>query len=146
MGNFAIEINEVRDPTGIEACYRIRHRVFVREQGVPVELEIDGQDPLCRHYLASANGDPLGAARMKELHDRLKLQRIAIMREARGTGLGAALVRRMVEDVRASGDQRPVVISSQVSAIGFYEKLGFVAEGEEYLDAGIPHRDMRLAR
>ena len=136
-------VTEAVAPEYLARCLEIRRIVFVEEQGVPADLEVDGEDPLCRHYLAGDGARALGAARMKPVAGAMKLQRIAVLPAARGTGLGVALVRRMIADARADAPDRAVVLSSQSSAIGFYEKLGFVAEGEEFMDAGIPHRNMR---
>lgn len=136
-------VTEATAPDSMARCLEIRRRVFIEEQGVPAEIEVDGEDPLCRHYLAWLDGQALGAARMKPIAGAAKLQRIAVMPEARGAGLGIALVRRMIADARAALSDQAVILSSQSSAIGFYEKLGFVAEGDEFMDAGIPHRNMR---
>lgn len=139
-----IDVTEARDAAALEDCLRIRRIVFVDEQKVPVEIEIDGEDPVCRHFLARVDGVALGAARMKRVDGAAKLQRIAVIKAARGTGLGAALVRHMIAAAKATDPSLDIVLGAQTYAIGFYEKLGFIAEGPEYLDADIPHRDMRL--
>jgi predicted GNAT family N-acyltransferase len=70
--------------------------------------------------------------------------RMAVLRQARGAGVGSALLRALMQAARARGD-REVMLSAQTHALPFYERFGFVAEGEAYDDAGIPHRVMRLA-
>lgn len=131
-------------PEDIEACLAIRATVFIHEQGVAPDLERDGLDQACIHYIAFESGEPVGTARVRVIGDTLKVQRVAVLRQARGTGLGAALMRFVMADL-AAGDEaggRHFKLSSQVHAMAFYEKLGFVACSDEYLEAGIPHREM----
>jgi len=119
----------------------IRYAVFVEEQKVPAEIELDEFDPLCMHALAfDAQGRVLGTGRL--LPDS-HIGRMAVLREARGAGVGSALLQALMDAARARGD-REVLLSAQTHAIPFYERFGFVVEGEEYDDAGIPHRVMRL--
>ncbi len=123
-----------------EAMTAIRHEVFVLEQNVPVELELDGHDPHCRHWLVfDAANRPIATARMRgDGH----VGRIAVVTEWRKRGVGARLVEAIVSDARGAGLDA-VDLDAQVHAIGFYERLGFEAHGEVFLDAGIPHRRMR---
>ena len=129
----------------LAACLAIRHQVFVREQCVEAALERDGLDAQCFHYLALEGDAPIGAARVLPLRDRFKIQRVAILAAARGGGLGVALMRFIMGDLAgdALAEGRHFFLSSQVHAMAFYEKLGFEACSDEYMDAGIPHRDMR---
>jgi len=129
--------------TDIATCHAIRHEVFVIGQDVPQALEVDGEDPICRHYLATQNGTPIATARVKPLGAEAKIQRVAVLDTHRGTGLGAELMRFILHDLKA--DFTHAVLGSQTHAIGFYERLGFTPFGPEYDDAGIPHRDMRRA-
>lgn len=119
---------------------RIRYTVFVDEQKVPAEIELDDWDALSLHALAlDAQGRALGTARL--LPDG-HVGRMAVVRSARGQGVGTALLRALLRAARERGD-REVVLSAQTHAMPFYEKEGFIAEGDEYDDAGIPHRQMR---
>ncbi|MFD0274499.1 GNAT family N-acetyltransferase [Kitasatospora sp. NPDC127111] len=130
----------------------VRREVFVVEQGIAEEEEWDDLDGTSEHLLAvGADGRPLGTARLIHGEQALKLTggiegrvllgRLAVVRTARGTGLGAELV-RAVEAAGVARGAREVELHAQVRAMGFYERLGYVAEGPEYLDAGIPHRTM----
>lgn len=120
----------------------IRYAVFVDEQKVPTEIELDDWDALSLHALAlDAQGRVLGTGRL--LPDG-HIGRMAVLRSARGQGVGTALLRALLQAARARGD-REVVLSAQTHAMPFYEKAGFIAEGDEYDDAGIPHRQMRLS-
>ena len=126
------------------ACAAIRRRVFIEEQNVPEELELDDLDATAVHLLASRDGRPIGTARLLIDGETAKIGRVALLPEARGTGAGAALMRAALDELRARG-VRTAKLGAQTYAIGFYEKLGFTAYGPENDDAGIPHRDMSLA-
>lgn len=127
---------------------RIRETVFVAEQGVPPELELDELDPQCVHALArDETGRAVGTGRLLPSEARdgrivARVGRMAVLKEWRGRGLGAALLARLVEAARDRGDTE-VALASQTHAEDFYRAHGFVAEGDEFMDAGIPHRTMR---
>ena len=123
------------------ACMAIRRAVFVQEQKVPEELELDEHDATAVHLLATEGGRPIGTARLLIDGEKAKIGRVAVLAESRGTGAGAALMRAAMDQLRARGVRR-VSLGAQAYAIPFYEKLGFAAYGPEYDDAGIPHRDM----
>lgn len=120
---------------------RIRFAVFVEEQGVPAEIELDEMDEQCVHALAFEGGVAVGTGRL--LPDG-HIGRMAVLKPWRGRGVGAALLRRLIQAARERGD-REVVLSAQVHALGFYRRHGFTAQGEAYEEAGIPHQAMRLA-
>lgn len=124
-----------------EAAGDIRYRVFVIEQQVPIEEEWDGLDPDCLHFLARQDERVLGTARL--LPDG-HIGRVAVLAEARGLGVGVALMRATIEAARQRGHWS-VELAAQTHALGFYEALGFRAEGDIFLDAGIPHRNMTLS-
>lgn len=125
-----------------ETCYAIRKTVFVEEQAVPLELELDEYDDVATHFLLRDGDTPLATARLLDKHGRAKIGRVAVLKEARGRGLGLVLMRAVLEEARRQGFTE-AVLDSQTYAIPFYERLEFVAEGEEFDDAGIPHFLMR---
>lgn len=129
----------------IDACIALRHEVFVVEQGVPLALEVDGLDPDCAHVIAlDDRGAVVGTARVRVIDSAYaKAERVAIARRARGTGLGAAVMRALHEHVRGQGIHT-VKLGAQTDVIAFYERLGYVAHGPVFDDAGIPHRAMTL--
>ncbi|MER5192704.1 GNAT family N-acetyltransferase [Streptomyces sp. NPDC002755] len=148
---YAVRVAE--DPADREACFAVRKEVFVGEQGVPEDLEYDAHDAGAVHVLAvREDGLPLGTGRL--LHGEAaaartggdpsvgSLGRLAVTREARGLGVGVALVRAIEEAARALG-LTAVDLHAQTQALGFYERLGYVAYGPEDMEAGIPHRSMR---
>lgn len=118
----------------------IRFRVFVEEQKVPAEIEIDEWDPPSLHALARRDdGEPLGTGRL--LPDG-HIGRMAVLPQARGLGVGSLLLQALMDRARERGD-REVMLSAQTHAIPFYARFGFACEGDEYDDAGIPHIMMR---
>jgi predicted GNAT family N-acyltransferase len=135
---------EVARTEDLETCLALRRTVFIKEQGVPEALEMDGLDGEALHLLARVDGRPVGTARLFAKGDTGKIGRVCVLPQARGHGVGAALIRAAVEELRGLGLSR-AKLGSQTHAIPFYERLGFVAEGPVYDDAGIPHRDMVLA-
>lgn len=129
----------------IDACLAIRREVFIDEQGVPEAEEIDDLDAGAIHLLArDDDGAPMGTARLLVLDQTGKIGRVAVRRPARGTGLGSALIRASVDELRARPGITRLKLSAQTHVIPFYERFGFVAHGPDYDDAGIPHRDMTL--
>jgi len=140
MQEAKLEIREGRwEALGPEAT-EIRRVVFIEEQGVSREEEWDGRDGECHHFLALLNGRPVGTARLlPDAH----IGRVAVLAEARGHGIGAALMHAAIEAASRHG-HAVVELASQTHALEFYARLGFAAHGPEFLDAGIPHRNMRL--
>lgn len=124
----------------IPACRALRRTVFIEEQGVSEADEIDDLDDVCLHLLAHAGGIPVGSARILIKDEIAKIGRVCVLAHHRGTGLGAALIRHALEV--STGKAKTAKLGSQVHAIGFYEALGFTAQGPVYDDAGIDHRDM----
>jgi len=117
----------------------IREQVFILEQGVPRELEWDGGDGHAIHLLAEDTaGRPLGTARLLPSG---QIGRMAVLGQWRKRGIGGQLLRRIIEIARQEGFPTPW-LNSQSSALGFYLREGFAAEGEAFLEAGIPHRRM----
>lgn len=124
-----------------ERASPIRFEVFVREQRVPPEIELDAMDAQCLHAIAFLKERPVGTARL--LPDG-HIGRMAVLKAHRKKGVGAAMLKRLIEAARARGD-REVALSAQVHAVPFYRAHGFVEEGAEYEEAGIAHQAMRLA-
>jgi ElaA protein len=124
------------------ACLALRRAVFVEEQGVPEHDEMDGRDDAATHLLARAEGRPVGTLRIRWLADTAKLERVCVLADHRGAGIGTALTRAALERAIAAPGVTGARLGAQLPVIGFYERLGFAAQGETYLDAGIPHRDM----
>jgi predicted GNAT family N-acyltransferase len=130
--------------TDIATCRALRRTVFIEEQGVSEADEVDDLDHQAVHILATQNGIPVGSARLLTYGDTGKIGRVCVLREARGTGLGAALMQVAVAQFRAMPGIKRVKLGAQIHALAFYERLGFTPYGDVFLDAGIAHRDMVL--
>lgn len=125
----------------IQALRGIREAVFIREQGVPAELEWDDFDVNCIHVLASDSAaNPVGTARL--LPDG-SIGRMAVLREYRGKRVGTALMHWLLREA-GSRQMQQVTLNAQAYAIEFYKKFGFQVIGKEFLDAGISHVRMVL--
>ena len=134
-----VEIQLLDWPSAMKEAKRIRFDVFVDEQRVPAEIELDEHDAQCVHALAYIDGRAIGTGRL--LPDG-HIGRMAVLKAWRGHGAGRALLRALIEEARQRGD-REVLLSSQVHALGFYRAEGFEPEGPVYEEAGIPHQAMR---
>lgn len=118
----------------------LRERVFVMEQGVPAELERDAKDPVCRHALAlTADGDVIGTGRL--LPDG-HIGRMAVVAHWRDVGVGGQMLEALVVEAIRLGFAE-VILNAQISAIDFYRRHGFKAEGDVFIEAGIEHQTMR---
>lgn len=125
-------------------AFLVRQEVFILEQGVPAELELDEFDSSAAHVLAYQDAHCIGTGRLLNLSAKqAQIGRMAVLAKFRGKGVGKQILRKLVE-LAASQGAREIILHSQVSAIPFYEKLGFQTQGNVYDEAGIPHRNMML--
>ncbi len=121
---------------------KIRLEVFVEEQQVPLEEEHDSHDLTATHFGVFQGGSLVGTGRLM-IQERIgTIGRVAILREFRGLGLGGELIQAMIKHAKDWGVEE-LLLGAQVQALGFYEKLGFRAEGPVFQDGGIDHRIMR---
>jgi len=125
-------------PAEWEALLAVRHEVFVHEQGVPAEEEVDDLDGVAVHLIALADGEVAGTCRILGGGGQWKVGRMAVRRPFRGLGVGRALMRGAEADVAAHGGGT-VRLSAQMHAVGFYSGLGYRSLGGVFPDAGIPH-------
>jgi predicted GNAT family N-acyltransferase len=135
-----IEVRLAEKDADRRACLRLRWTVFVEEQNVPPSLEVDEHDAAgAVHALAFLDGVPAGAGRFVLLDAGLaQIGRMVVVDDARGKGVGAALLRFLEAEARRRGAKR-LTLNAQVSARRFYEKAGYQAAGAVFDDAGIPH-------
>lgn len=138
-----ITVKPVSTRDEMEYTFDIRRKVFIEEQHVTEELEFDGKDDGSKHFLALKNGRPIGTFRLVFESEQVKLQRFAVLKRYRKTGVGRLMMESALKEVKAKGCKE-VVLEAQLRARAFYEKFGFVAQGDEFMDAGIPHVKMRL--
>jgi len=129
------------NPAEIVHCMAIRREVFTIGQGVDPSIEVDGRDPRCTHFLARLDGVAVGAARMRVVGDAAKAERVAVLGAHRGAGIGRALMDALESQASARG-LSSVKLSAQSDVVIFYERLGYIAYGDEFIEADIPHRWM----
>ena len=135
---------KIEETNDIDICRTLRRTVFIDEQGIAEPDEWDDLDGQAIHLLAWQGDRAVGTARILQSGDIGKIGRVCVLQDARGAGLGASLIKAAVDKLRDCPGITQAKLGSQVHAIGFYEKLGFTVIGQEYDDAGIPHRDMIL--
>jgi len=139
-----ILVNKVSSAEDIQTCLDIRTIVFVIGQNVPQSEDADGKDQDSDHYLLTIDSIPAGVARVRYIEDFAKIERVAILNDYQGQGFGEQIMKTILSDLKRSAAIAAAKLSSQTYAIPFYEKLGFIVCSEEYLDAKIPHKDMKL--
>ncbi len=124
------------------AAFNLRREVFIREQKVPPMEEFDADDLAATHLVAVVEGEVCGTLRLIRAEEHMKIGRVAVRRDWRGRGIAQAMIRFGMERAAALTGNR-FHISAQSDKLSLYEKLGFTAYGEEFLDVGIPHFAMR---
>jgi predicted GNAT family N-acyltransferase len=137
-----IKVIAIESQADLQRAFAIRRRVFIEEQSVPEEIEIDAEDANAFHALAILNGVSIGCGRMLE-HGagEVKIGRMAVLREFRNTGVGARILRFLIDRARMRG-RRKAILHAQITAEGFYLKEGFRPVGGVFDEAGIAHRKM----
>ncbi|KYF82348.1 GNAT family N-acetyltransferase [Sorangium sp. So ce296] len=120
---------------------RLRYEVFVVEQAVPADIEVDELDEGAQHFVVLDGDEVVATMRIVPYGDALKVGRVAVRKDLRGTGLGRRLLEEAIRVAAAQG-ARALVLNAQVAAAPFYRKLGFVEEGPIFDEAGIPHTRM----
>ncbi|WP_041138905.1 GNAT family N-acetyltransferase [Beduini massiliensis] len=131
-------IKEAKHQKDFFRCMKVRGRVFVDEQHVKSEIEIDDLDQTCRHFLVLIQDQPVAAMRAIEHEHYTKLGRICVLKEYRHQGIGEKLVNHVTQFIK--GEFR---LGAQLHAAAFYEHLGFIPYGEVFIEADIPHIMMK---
>jgi len=131
-------VKRVEDHSELEAAYSIRFKVFVEEQKVPAEIELDEYDEAAVHLLALEDGKAVGCGRLVFFEGYAKIGRVAVLKEKRRRGFAKMICEELINIAREKGVKK-IILHSQCSAQGLYLGLGFVPEGEVFDDAGIDH-------
>lgn len=140
MNNICIETADWQ--TDQQALIGIRTRVFVEEQQIPAELEIDSLDAECLHVKAvNACGDIVGTARLLPSH---YIGRMCVLKEYRDQGIGGSMLAYLLDYASCNGFQS-VKLHAQISALPFYQRYGFIPDSEIFMEAGIKHQHMTLS-
>ena len=137
-----LEVIAIESSADMQLAHAIRRRVFVEEQQVPEDIEMDADDAHAFHALAILDGVAIGCGRMVE-HGagEVKIGRMAVLLDHRGTGVGAQILRFLIDRARARGF-RKAILHAQLTAEGFYLTEGFTPVGGVFDEAGIAHRLM----
>jgi predicted GNAT family N-acyltransferase len=140
-----VKVAAIALPAELEQAWTIRRRVFIEEQHVPEEIELDEDDRLAFHALAFLDGVPVGTGRMVfHGQDEVKIGRMAVSAELRGSGIGREILLFLMNEARARGFKK-AVLHAQLTAEGFYLKCGYRPIGGVFEEAGIAHRKMEIA-
>ena len=138
-----IIVNNIKDQSDKTKAFEIRNLVFCEEQKVSKEIEFDGLDQFCNHYLAKINELPIGTARVRELKKGIfKIERMAVLKRYRKKGVGKAIIKKILKHYLKLSKINKLILNSQIEAKDFYKKFGFVEVGKEFVEANIRHQKM----
>jgi len=140
-----IRVIKINDSAQLQDAFRIRVEVFVDEQGVSREDELDDFEDVSHHFLAISNTHgPCGAARWRFTDSGVKLERFAVISPARNQGVAKALVKAVLRDIEAhpKSEHKPLYLHAQLEAVPLYEKFGFKTQGLTFEECGITHFKM----
>jgi predicted GNAT family N-acyltransferase len=133
---------KVADTKDLEQVYSIREQVFVIEQQVPRDAEYDEHEQVAKHFLATYEGTPCGAARWRETDKGVKLERFAVLEPYRNKNVGAHLLQAVLHDIENTDAARKIYLHAQLPAVNFYKRHGFVEEGDMFSECDIQHFKM----
>jgi predicted GNAT family N-acyltransferase len=139
-----VRVRKVSSAGELRRAFNIRLRVFVTEQGVPANIELDSDDPKALHFLAYVGERPVGTARLVVRRGGAKVGRMAVLKTYRRRGIGSKLLRRALSAAKRRR-VNDIYLHAQLSAVGFYESFGFRCIGDNFDEAGIPHCKMILS-
>lgn len=137
-----MEVRIANDDQALADAFFIRKTVFVSEQHVPIEEEIDQYEEAAVHFVLYNDDVPIGAGRFRILDGAGKIERICVLKKNRKSGAGKMVMER-IEDYAKQQGIKVLKLNAQIQAIPFYSGLGYKVASEEFLDAGIPHKTMK---
>jgi Predicted acyltransferase len=136
-------IKKIESEKELNLSQKIREIVFCDEQKVSKEIEFDGLDDLCDHFLIFKKNNPIGTARLREKTPGIfKIERVAVLKKERLNGAGKLLMNEVIKHGLNNHSLKLLILHSQVQVKSFYKKLGFKEEGKEFFEDGIPHIKM----
>tara|TARA_Y100000746_G_C15443383_1_gene423915 strand:+ start:460 stop:900 length:441 start_codon:yes stop_codon:yes gene_type:complete len=138
-----LKIKLVRTPREQKNVLDIRRSVFIDEQQIPVEIEIDAFEESAIYVIAYFDEEAVGTARWREIGNTVKLERFAVLKNYRNKGIGRKLTMFIIDRIPQG---KIIFLNSQESAIGFYSKLGFISKGPLFKEANILHQKMIFPR
>lgn len=137
----SLNINVVETDEQLKEAYHVRMTVFVKEQKVSPEEELDEHDKTATHLVGYENDQAIAASRLRFVEEYGKLERICILKEHRGKAFGSQMIAAM-EDIILSKGYKKAKLNAQTQALPFYERLGYKTISGKFMDAGIPHVTM----
>ncbi len=138
-----LTIKKVENENDLKIAQHIREIVFCDEQKVSKEIEFDGLDDICDHFLVLKYNEPIGTARLREKDPGVfKIERVAVLKKNRLNGIGKMLIKEVINMAVNNENLNILFLHSQVYVKDFYKKLGFKEEGQEFLEDEIPHIKM----
>ena len=136
-------IKKIESEKELNISQKIREIVFCDEQKVSKQIEFDGLDDVCDHFLILKKNNPVGTARLREKEPGIfKIERVAVLKDERLHGCGKFLMKEVIKNTLKNNNLKMLVLHSQIQVKGFYEKLGFKEEGKEFFEDDIPHVKM----
>ncbi len=136
-----MDLKVVETEEELQDAYKVRFTVFVNEQGVPEELEIDELEQEALHFIGYGNKGPVAASRMRFVDGYAKMERICVLQSQRGKGFGRDILLFMEDKAKEKG-MKKAKLNAQIQAEKFYQSLGYETISGEFMDAGIPHVTM----
>jgi predicted GNAT family N-acyltransferase len=137
-----VRVRRAETDADVADALAVRRAVFVEEQGVPEEIEVDGEDDAATHFVAYDGDRPIGAARLREVESGVgKVERVAVRRPRRGEGIGRALMAEL-ERTAASAGIETLTLHAQTHVESFYDDLGYETTSDVFEEAGIEHVEM----
>lgn len=139
----SIIVRQIKNKKEYEAVISIRKKVFVQEQNVPVNMEFDSYDIKSKHIIVLFNDKPIGCARLRFYDNKIRLERIALLKKYRNKGFGKELLEYLIEYAKKKKIKH-VAIHAQSYLKNYYKRFGFKVSGKPFKEAGIPHVMMFL--
>jgi len=137
-----VSVRRVTTAIEREAAFAVRRTVFIEEQDVPEDIEMDGNDDAATHVVASEDGQPIGTARLREPEPGVgKVERVAVVADRRGEGIGRHVMAE-IEAIAREQDIERLVLHAQTNVESFYTELGYETTSAVFQEAGIDHVEM----
>ena len=138
-----IKIKFVKNSDELNLAYQIRENVFIKEQGVSRNMERDKFDKVAKHIIVFFKNNPIGCARIRFVNGKAKLERIALLRNYRGKGIGKKVIDYLIVYCKNKKIKK-IYMNSQYYLKNYYAKFGFEPIGKPFMEAGIKHIKMNL--
>jgi len=138
-----LNIRKAKNSSDLSNLFEVRKKVYVDELNVPIELEFDEYDETAFHFVVEVDDFIVGTARLVVLDNEGNIGRVCILKDFRRKGLGTKLITSIIHASINMGLDR-LIVEAKINALSFYKKIGFVTEGNEYLEVGVPHKKMFL--